>query len=63
MAFADTVHLFVLSFSGLDLLVVPVIFPPSVTISEAHASLSSLIFMMTFIGVLIPIMLFSNIYN
>lgn len=58
-----TVLLFVLSFLGLGLMVFPAIIPPSVTIFEAHASVSSLVFMLTFIGVLIPIMLFYNIYN
>jgi cytochrome d ubiquinol oxidase subunit II len=52
-----------LSFAGLGLMVFPAIIPPSVTIFEAHASVSSLVFMLTFIGVLIPIMLFYNIYN
>ena len=52
-----------LTFAGLGLLVFPAIIPPSVTIFEAHASISSLVFMLTFIGVLIPIMLFYNLYN
>lgn len=58
-----TVLLFVLSFAGLGVMVFPAIIPPSVTIFEAHSSISSLVFMLTFIGVLIPIMLFYNIYN
>ena len=58
-----TVLLFVLSFIGLGVMVFPAIIPPSVTIFEAHSSISSLVFMLTFIGVLIPIMLFYNIYN
>jgi cytochrome bd ubiquinol oxidase subunit II len=53
----------VLSFAGLGLMVFPAIIPPSITIFQAHASVSSLVFMITFIGVLIPIMLFYNIYN
>lgn len=61
--FVYTVLLFVLSFAGLGLMVFPSIIPPSITIYEAHASVSSLVFMITFIGVLIPIMLFYNIYN
>jgi cytochrome bd ubiquinol oxidase subunit II len=61
--FVYTVLLFVLSFAGLGLMVFPAIIPPSVTIFEAHASITSLVFMLTFIGVLIPIMLFYNIYN
>jgi len=58
-----TVLLFVLSFAGLGLMVFPAIIPPSITIFEARSSVSSLVFMLTFIGVLIPIMLFYNIYN
>jgi len=61
--FVYTVLLFVLSFAGLGLMVFPAIIPPSVTIFDAHASITSLVFMLTFIGVLIPIMLFYNIYN
>lgn len=61
--FVYTVLLFVLSFAGLGLMVFPAIIPPSITIFEAHASVSSLVFMVTFIGVLIPVMLFYNIYN
>ena len=37
--------------------------PPSVTIYEAAASPSSLVFMLTFIGFLIPVILSYNIYN
>ena len=58
-----TVLLFVLSFAGLGVMVFPAIIPPSVTIFEAASSVSSMVFMLTFIGVLIPIMLFYNIYN
>lgn len=48
---------------GLALVVFPYIIPPSVTIFDAAASPSSLVFMLTFIGFLIPIMLFYNVYN
>jgi cytochrome d ubiquinol oxidase subunit II len=61
--FVYTVLLFVLSFTGLGVMVFPAIIPPSVTIFEAHSSVTSMVFMLTFIGVLIPIMLFYNIYN
>ncbi|MFM1812127.1 MAG: hypothetical protein RLZZ336_1065 [Cyanobacteriota bacterium] len=61
--FVYTVLLFVLSFAGLGLMVFPAIIPPSITIFEAHSSVSSMVFMLTFIGILIPIMLFYNIYN
>lgn len=61
--FVYTVLLFVLSFAGLGVMVFPAIIPPSVTILEASSSVTSMGFMLTFIGVLIPIMLFYNIYN
>ncbi|NMG60777.1 cytochrome oxidase, partial [Geitlerinema sp. P-1104] len=37
--------------------------PTNITIYQAAASQSSLVFMLIFIGVLIPIMLFYNIYQ
>jgi cytochrome d ubiquinol oxidase subunit II len=55
--------LFSLSFIGLGFIIFPQIIPPSVTIYEAAAAPSSLVFMLTFIGFLIPILLFYNIYN
>jgi len=58
-----TFLLFALSFVGLGFLIFPNIIPPSVTIYEAAAAPSSLVFMLTFIGFLIPIMLAYNIYN
>jgi len=58
-----TVLLFILSYAGLGVMVVPALIPPSVTIFQSSSSVSSLVFMLTFIGVLIPIMLFYNIYN
>jgi len=61
--FVYTVLLFVVSFAGLGVMVFPAVIPPSITIFQASASVSSLVFMLTFIGVLIPIMLFYNIYN
>jgi cytochrome d ubiquinol oxidase subunit II len=61
--FVWTALLFLLTFAGLGLLVFPYIIPPSVTIYEAAASPSALVFMIVFIGVLIPIMLFYNLYN
>ena len=61
--FVYTVLLFVLSFAGLGVMVFPAVIPPSVTIFQASSSVTSQVFMLTFIGVLIPIMLFYNIYN
>jgi cytochrome d ubiquinol oxidase subunit II len=58
-----TFLLFCLSFVGLGFVIFPNIIPPSVTIYEAAASPSSLVFMLTFIGFLIPILLAYNIYN
>jgi cytochrome d ubiquinol oxidase subunit II len=58
-----TFMLFALSFIGLGFVIFPQIIPPSVTIYEAAAAPSSLVFMLTFVGFLIPILLFYNIYN
>lgn len=58
-----TFLLFAVSFIGLGFVIFPNIIPPSVTIYQAAASPSSLVFMLTFIGFLIPIVLFYNIYN
>jgi cytochrome d ubiquinol oxidase subunit II len=58
-----TFLLFSLSFVGLGLIIFPNIIPPSITIYQAAAAPSSLVFMLTFIGFLIPIVLAYNIYN
>lgn len=58
-----TFLLFSLSFIGLGLIIFPNIIPPSITIYQAAAAPSSLVFMLTFIGFLIPIVLAYNIYN
>lgn len=58
-----TILLFLLTFVGLGLVVFPAIIPPSITIYQAAAAPSALVFMLVFIGFLIPIMLFYNIYN
>jgi cytochrome d ubiquinol oxidase subunit II len=63
LPFVLTLLIFMLSFLGLGLVVFPFIIPPSITIYQAAASPSALVFMITFIGILIPIMLFYNIYN
>lgn len=63
MPFILTILIFMLSFVGLGLVIFPYIIPPSVTIYQAAAAPSSLVFMIIFIGFLIPIMLFYNIYN
>ena len=61
--FIWTLLLFLLSFLGLGLVVFPYIIPTQITIYQAAASPSSLVFMIVFIGFLIPIMLADNIYN
>lgn len=61
--FVWTLLLFLLSFVGLGLVVFPYIIPTQITIYQAAASPSSLVFMIVFIGFLIPIMLAYNIYN
>jgi cytochrome d ubiquinol oxidase subunit II len=52
-----------LSFIGLGLIVFPYVIPTQITIYQAAASSSALVFMIIFIGFLIPIMLFYNIYQ
>lgn len=61
--FVLTVLLFILSFGGLGILIFPYVIPPSITIYQAAAAPSALVFMLVFIGFLIPIMLFYNIYQ
>lgn len=58
-----TFLVFSLSFIGLGFVIFPNIIPPSVTIYQAAAAPSSLVFMLTFIGFLIPVVLSYNIYN
>lgn len=58
-----TILLFVLTFTGLGMIVFPYIIPTKITIYQAAASPSALVFMIIFIGFLIPIMLFYNIYQ
>lgn len=61
--FVWTILLFVLTFIGLALVVFPYIIPTQITIYEASADPSSLVIMIVFIGFLIPVMLFYNIYS
>jgi cytochrome bd ubiquinol oxidase subunit II len=61
--FVWTLLIFLMSFLGLGAIVFPYIIPPRITIYQAAAAPSALVFMITFIGFLIPIMLFYNIYN
>ena len=61
--FIWTILLFVLTFFGLGLVVFPYIIPTQITIYQAAADPSSLVFMLIFIGALIPVMLFYNVYQ
>ena len=61
--FVWTILIFLLTFIGLGLVVFPYIIPTQITIYQAAASPSALVFMLIFIGFLIPIMLFYNIYQ
>jgi cytochrome d ubiquinol oxidase subunit II len=62
-SFVYTALIFLLTFIGLGFIAFPYIIPPTVTIYQAASSPSAMVFMITFIGFLIPIMLFYNIYN
>ncbi len=61
--FIWTVLLFLVSFIGLGFLIFPYIIPPSITIYQAASSPSSLVFMIIFVGFLIPILLAYTLYN
>ncbi|CAN5785570.1 cytochrome d ubiquinol oxidase subunit II [soil metagenome] len=61
--FIWTLLLFLLSFIGIGLIVFPYIIPTKITIYQGAASPSALVFMLIFVGFLIPIMLFYNIYQ
>jgi cytochrome d ubiquinol oxidase subunit II len=61
--FVWTILIFLLTFIGLALVIFPYVIPPQITIYQAAASPSALVFMIIFIGFLIPIMLFYNIYQ
>jgi cytochrome bd ubiquinol oxidase subunit II len=61
--FVWTILLFLLTFIGLGLIVFPYVIPSEITIYQAAASPSALVFMLIFVGFLIPIMLFYNIYQ
>lgn len=61
--FIWTILIFLLTFIGLGLIVFPYIIPTKITIYQAAAAPSALVFMLIFVGFLIPIMLFYNIYN
>lgn len=53
--------IFMFTFMGLALVVFPYIIPIKIIIYEAATDRSSMVFMMIFIGALIPVMLFYNL--
>ncbi|MEA5551796.1 cytochrome d ubiquinol oxidase subunit II [Anabaena cylindrica UHCC 0172] len=61
--FIWTILIFLLTFIGLGMIVFPYIIPTQITIYQAAAAPSALVFMIIFVGFLIPIMLFYNIYQ
>jgi cytochrome d ubiquinol oxidase subunit II len=63
MPFIWTILIFLLTFIGLALVVFPYIIPTQITIYDAAADPSALVFMLIFIGGLIPVMLFYNLYH
>ncbi len=60
--FVWSLVIFVLSFMGLAFSLNPYLLPPSVTIENAAASPKTLVFMLTGIGMLLPVMLIYNGY-
>lgn len=63
LPFIWTILIFVLTFIGLALVVFPYIIPTQITIYDAAADPSALVFMLIFIGALIPVMIFYNVYQ
>lgn len=61
--FIWTILIFLLTFIGLGLIIFPYIIPAQITIYQAAAAPSALVFMIIFVGFLIPIMIFYNIYQ
>jgi cytochrome d ubiquinol oxidase subunit II len=61
--FVWTILIFLLTFIGLGLIIFPYIIPTQITIYQAAAAPSALVFMIIFVGFLIPIMIFYNIYQ
>jgi cytochrome d ubiquinol oxidase subunit II len=61
--FVYSLIIFLCSFSGLAISLYPYLLPPYVSISDAAASPKTLVFMLTGIGMLLPIMLIYNGYQ
>jgi cytochrome d ubiquinol oxidase subunit II len=62
LPFIMSLLIFASAFSGLGLGLYPFLVPPSITIESAASSPKTLIFMIFGIGLLIPVMLFYNLY-
>jgi len=58
-----SVVIFMVSFVGLAASLYPYLVPPTITVAEAASSSSTLVFMLTGIGMLIPVMLVYNGYQ
>jgi cytochrome d ubiquinol oxidase subunit II len=61
--FAYSLMVFLCSFAGLAVSLYPYLLPSTVTIGDAAASPKTLVFMLTGIGMLLPIMLIYNGYQ
>ncbi|HET7371302.1 MAG TPA: cytochrome d ubiquinol oxidase subunit II, partial [Gammaproteobacteria bacterium] len=61
--FAWSILIFLFSFIGLATSLYPSIIPPDVTVYAAASSGKTLVFMLTGIGMLIPVMLIYNAYQ
>ena len=61
--FFCSIGIFIASFAGLAISLFPYMIPPSVTLSEAAASNKTLVFMLTGVGMLLPVMLIYNAYQ
>ena len=61
--FLWSIAIFVLSFAGLAVILYPHLIPPSVTVYQAAAPSRTLVFMLSGIGMLLPIMLVYNAYQ
>jgi cytochrome d ubiquinol oxidase subunit II len=61
--FVYSLIVFLCSFAGLAVSLYPYLLPPDVTITDAAASPGTLVFMLTGIGMLLPIMLIYNGYQ
>ncbi len=61
--FVWSLVIFVVSFAGLAISLYPSLLPPNVTIADAVASPETLVFMLTGIGMLLPVMMIYNGYQ